>query len=356
MLVGRDTERSAIEGALTTARAGSCAVLVLVGEAGIGKTSLLAYASEHADDFLVLRTTGVRGESDVSFAGLLELVRPVLARIDGLPPPQARALRAALALEAPAEPTDRFAVAAALLSLLAGAAEERGILVLVDDLHWLDRASAEAIAFAARRLADDRAAFLFAIRDGEDVPVDVAALPALWIAGLDRAATEAYAERMHGALAPDVARRVYEVTAGNPLAIREFRDLDGMALAVGAAPVSRLIESVYGQRATALSESVRAAMLLVAADDAIAAPTIELALEALAVPVGALAEAEAAGLARDDRRPHPVPSPTGALGRIPGRQRARAATGARGPGGRSRGDCGSAAAGPAPRGCGQRPR
>jgi DNA-binding CsgD family transcriptional regulator len=268
------------------------------GEAGIGKTALLEHAGTAAGDMTVLRVVGVRGEADVSLAGLLELVRPEMRRIDGLPAPQARALRAALALEdPPAGGLDRFAVAAAVLSLLAAVAEDAGVLVLVDDLQWVDRASAEAILFAARRLASDRAAFLLAVRDGEELPVDLAGIASLEISGLDPAASTALAERVHGGtLSPELAAAVFAISHGNPLAIRELRDLDAAALPTGAVPVSRLIESAYGARAAALVPGARLALLTVAADDAVDAATVLEVLAMLGVGVEGVRDGEAAGL------------------------------------------------------------
>ncbi len=298
MLVGRDTECAAIERVLTTARAGSRAVLVVHGEAGIGKTVLLDHAAVRAGAMSVLRSVGVRGEADVSFAGLLELTRPIVRGLAALPAPQARALRAALALEdPPAGGLDRFAVGAGMLSLLAGVAEDGGVVVLVDDLQWVDRASAEAIVFAARRLAHDRAAFLLGVRDGEDVPVDLVGFDRLEVTGLDREGTAALAAQVHGGvLTPELTEAIFGVTNGNPLAIRELRDLDAMVLPARPAPVSHLIESTYGARAAALRPGARLALLLVAADDRLAMPTLLASLCELGIDEDALAEAQAAGL------------------------------------------------------------
>src|SRR5213592_3208993 len=142
MLLGRDDERLALDRLLAEARQGRSGVLALVGEPGIGKTALLDHAERQAQDMRVLRARGIQSEAAIPFAGLAELLRPALGALDAIPSPQARALAGALALE-PAAEQDRFAVGAATLSLLSAWAEESPVLVLVDDAHRLDAASAE---------------------------------------------------------------------------------------------------------------------------------------------------------------------------------------------------------------------
>src|SRR5690242_10590198 len=151
MLLGRERERRAITSLLEAARNGSSGVLALVGEAGIGKSSLLAWTAEHAAAMNVLRARGVESEAHIPFAGLHELLRPALGALDRLAAPQAAALESALALR-PARPHERFAVGAATLSLLAAHAESAPLAVLLDDAHWLDGSSADALRFALRRL------------------------------------------------------------------------------------------------------------------------------------------------------------------------------------------------------------
>src|SRR3954449_6847085 len=153
MLIGREREVAHIEGLLDAARRGESSALLVTGDAGIGKSALLGEAGERAQalGIRVLRTRGFESESDIAFAGLLELLTPLLGLRDRIPEVQAAALGSALALEPPS-PHDRFAVPAGMLSLLGAAAEEGPVLALVDDVHWLDPASREAIAFVARRL------------------------------------------------------------------------------------------------------------------------------------------------------------------------------------------------------------
>src|SRR4051794_7459527 len=164
-LVGREAERARLQALLDGARAGRSGALLLHGEAGIGKTALLRWAIEAADGFQVLRAHGMESESDIPYAGLAELVSPLLALLDDLPAVQSGALRGALAL-APATPTDRFTVPVALLSLLARAAEERPLLAVIEDAQWLDEASLEALLFAGRRLGAEGVAGLRGPRAG----------------------------------------------------------------------------------------------------------------------------------------------------------------------------------------------
>ena len=198
MLIGRDPELARIEQLLAGARLGTSETLVLAGAPGMGKTALLEHAVERAQGMLVLRARGVESEAEIPFAGLHALLRPAFDRLDGLPQPQAAALRAALGL-APGVGGERFLIGAATLSLLAALAEERPVLVAVDDAQWLDESSFGAILFAARRLFADAVAIVIATRaPGGD-------LPTLALEGLDREASAEVLSRHAGA--PAVARR-----------------------------------------------------------------------------------------------------------------------------------------------------
>ena len=166
VLLGRELECAAIGRLLDEAREGASGGILLRGDAGIGKTALVEYAVDRAAGMLVVRAQGVQSEAEVAFGGLLEVARPLLARIDGIPERQAAALRAALALDDGPSP-DRLTVGAATLSLLAAAAEETPLLVALDDAHWLDVESAEALGFAVRRLQAERVAVVVATRVGE---------------------------------------------------------------------------------------------------------------------------------------------------------------------------------------------
>jgi hypothetical protein len=187
MLSGRSEQLAAIDWLLEGMRSGRAGALVLRGEAGIGKTALLD-AAEKASGARVLRVTGVESEAELPFAALHALLRPALDQVGALPGRQAAALRGAFGL---AEETvaDRFLVGLAVLSLVAELAEDRPVLVLADDAHWLDRASGDALVFAARRLQAERAAVLAAARD-EPPGVGLPGLPELRVGGLDQTAAE----------------------------------------------------------------------------------------------------------------------------------------------------------------------
>src|SRR4051794_15173975 len=183
MLLGRAPECRRIETLVGRTAEGASGVLVLRGEPGIGKSALLEHAAEAARSATVLRVRGVESEVELAFAGLHELLRPVLGELGRLPGPQRAALEAALGL-APAAAAERHLVGAATLGLLAALAEDRRVLVLADDVQWLDRPSASALIFAARRLLADAVAVLFAVRAGEASPVEGAAFEELAVAGL----------------------------------------------------------------------------------------------------------------------------------------------------------------------------
>jgi predicted ATPase len=175
VLQGRRTERDVLDRQLERVRAGRSAVLVLRGEAGVGKTSLLEYVAERALECHITRIAGVESEMELAFAGLHQLCAPMLDGLETLPGPQRDALRVAFGMQDGAAP-DRFLVALAILSLLGEAAEVQPLLCLVDDVQWLDRASAQTLAFVARRLLAERIAIVFAVREPNDFS-DLAGLP-----------------------------------------------------------------------------------------------------------------------------------------------------------------------------------
>jgi predicted ATPase len=181
MLRGRGDERAVLNGLLNSARAGRSAVLVLRGEAGIGKTALLEHASESASDFTLLRAVGVESEMELPFAALHQLCAPIDDFVERLPAPQREALEITFGVSAGAAP-DRFLVALATLTLVSEAAQERPLLCVIDDAQWLDSASAHALGFVARRLLADPVVVLFAARETTDA---FAGLPERLIEGLD---------------------------------------------------------------------------------------------------------------------------------------------------------------------------
>ncbi|MDX6468327.1 MAG: hypothetical protein QOF75_130, partial [Gaiellaceae bacterium] len=264
MLLGRDRERRELDAALAGARLNRSAVLVLVGEAGIGKTTLLQDAGEraHAAGMRVLRASGIESEARVPFAGLLELLRPALPVVERIPEPQRAALESALALR-PGTAQERFAVGAATLSLLAAYAEEAPIVALVDDAHWLDGSSTDALLFAMRRLVADPIAVVIAVREEEPSFVDNAHLPTLHVGGLDRAAAAA----LVGEVAVD---RLYAATEGNPLALLELAPeaarLAELPIDMPAPIVGRVVGG-FVRRAASLPERTRRALVIAAASD-----------------------------------------------------------------------------------------
>jgi predicted ATPase len=166
-LLGRQRERAALDRVLGAAREGDGRVLVVHGEPGVGKTALLTYVVEAASAFRVLRTVGVEGEMELPFAALQQLCSPILDLLEQLPDPQRDALGIAFGLRSGSAPNP-FLVGLAVLGLLSEAAEERPLLCVVDDAQWLDRASARAIAFVARRLLAEKIALLFGARERGD--------------------------------------------------------------------------------------------------------------------------------------------------------------------------------------------
>src|SRR3954449_7123574 len=180
MLRGRRDECAALDGLLDHARVGRSGVLVVRGDAGVGKTALLEHAIASASDVRLLRTVGVESEMELPFAALHHSCAPILDFVDRLPPPQRDALEITFGVSAGAAP-DRFLVALATLSLLSEAAQERPLLCVIDDAQWLDHASAQALAFVARRLLAEPVVLLLAAREPADA---LAGLPELLIDGL----------------------------------------------------------------------------------------------------------------------------------------------------------------------------
>jgi DNA-binding CsgD family transcriptional regulator/tetratricopeptide (TPR) repeat protein len=299
-LVGRGEELGRVRALLEAARGGLTGALVVQGEAGIGKTTLLAAAEELADGLTCLWARGVESEAALGHAALLELLTPVQDRLADLPAAQAEALAAALGWGPAGAPGDRYLVAAATLSLLAAAAERAPVLVLVDDLHWVDRESAAALLFSARRLHRDAVAFLFAVRTGSASAVPLGGLSVLPLAGL--APAEA-AGLLPARLADPVAARLVEGTRGNPLALSEVARRLTPAQLVGAAPlpdplpVGARLELVYQPVLAGLSAPAWRAVLLCAAGPEGAAAGLVSALDQDGLDAGAaLDEAEERGI------------------------------------------------------------
>ena len=272
VLLGRGPLCAAIDATLGAARDGVASGLLLLGEAGIGKSALLAYAEQQAADMLVLRAEGIETETHLTWAGLHSLLRPRLEEVAALPNPQQEALRSALGLE---ESPNRgpFLVSAAVMSLLGLMAERRPILVLVDDIQWMDRESVDALAFALRRFDADHVAVIFACRDTEPDAPDVTTLPEQFVRLVippldDTSAAELLNTRLPLSLDHRVRRRIAEAARGNPLALTELSaenaisDLEG-----GLLPLATRLEQGFLRRVRRLPEGGQVVLLLAAADD-----------------------------------------------------------------------------------------
>src|SRR3954468_4220309 len=299
MLLGRAPECRRIETSVAGTAAGASGVLVLRGEPGIGKTALLEHAAQTAGAATVLRVRGVESEIEVAFAGLHELLRPVLGELGRLPAPQRAALASALGL-APAAAAERHLVGAATLGLLAGLAEERPVVVLADDVQWLDRPSASALIFAARRLLADAVAVLFGVRAGEASPVEGAGFEELEVAGLAAEPARALlAEHAGRPVAADTADWLHGATGGNPLALVELA-ADAPRLRPGPVgdhvPIGERIERALGRRLARLDAEAAASLSAAGAAVGEALEPVLAAARALGGSVAGLEAAEADGL------------------------------------------------------------
>jgi tetratricopeptide (TPR) repeat protein len=302
MLVGREAERAEIEALLEDARRGRSRVLVLTGEAGIGKSALLEFARERAAGMRVLSISGVESESTLPFGTLHALLRPILGSIDDLPERQRTALAAALALSDDDEP-DRLAACAGALTLLAEAATAQPLLVLIDDAHWVDAESADAVTFVARRVAGEELALVAAVRTGEASAFDYASLSSLEVPPLSEADSLDLLHARHGELLrPEAARAVVAVGAGNPLALVELPQSLSPDQLAGAAPLEEplplaaRIESAFLRRTARLTAEARDALLVAAAGPD--APVSAIRGAAAAIGAGDPEHAEAEGLVR----------------------------------------------------------
>lgn len=318
VLQGRDAERARLAALMERARSGQAAVLVVLGEPGVGKSALLQdlvvtrQAAADVPGLRVLRTDGVESESPLPFAALYRLLRPVL-RFERLPVPQARALRVAFGQEegSSAEP---FLVGVATLSALTEAAEDGLVVCVVDDAQWLDTASADALLFAARQLQADPVAMVFAARDAQASPqaspgagvgsFSPDGLPVMRLGGLDDdAARRLLAEHAGEEALPDeVSDRLVRETGGNPLALLELPAGLTAGQLRGTAPLPRQllltagVERAFLDRCRRLPEQVQTLLLVAAADDTGRVATVQRAAGHCGVQAGAWAEAERSGL------------------------------------------------------------
>lgn len=296
MLFGRESELHEVDQALASARLGLSSRLLIRGEPGIGKTALLEHALSQATGMKLLSARGVEFEADVPFAGLHELLLPALGLIDRLPPIHAAALRSSLGLGDRIE-ADRLIVGAGVLEIISIYAEQGPLLITVDDAQWLDRASSEAIAFAARRLVADPIAVLVAVREGEESPFLSAGLPELTLRGLDQgAAAELLRRSGSNPISAEILQRLLRATGGNPLALRELAAVGPLEATSphDNLPITTTVERAYLRRADGLSEGAKRVLILMAASGISQLGPVQRAAIVLEIDSQDVEEAEAA--------------------------------------------------------------
>ncbi|MGV9801008.1 helix-turn-helix transcriptional regulator [Mycobacterium sp. NPDC003449] len=307
-LRGRDDECATLRALLSGVESATSRVLVLRGEAGVGKTALLEFVAEQATGFRIARVAGVESDMELAFAGLQQLCTPLMDHVDELPEPQRDALAVAFGLGV-GPPPDRFLVGLAVLSLMAAAAEDQPLLCVIDDAQWLDQVSVQTLGFVARRLLAEPIGLVFAARDpGADA---LAGLPELAIGGLrDAHARELLGSVVVGRIDNRVRDRIVAETRGIPLALLEVpKSLSATELAGGFGTVTGLatgevtahrstehLETGFIRRIESLPDQTRQLLLVAAAEPVGDAALFVRAAAQLGIRVTALAPAEAAGL------------------------------------------------------------
>ncbi len=298
-LLGREREQAAIDRLVESARDGHGGALVVHGEPGVGKTALLDDLVEKAATLRIVRTAGVEGEMELPFAAVQQLCAPITAFTERLPRPQRDALDIAFGLR-PGPAPNPFLVALAVLGLLSETARERALLCVIDDAHWLDRASAQVLGFAARRLAVERIAIVFAARELADAP---RGLPQIPVSPLGHRDSRALLESVLAAPLDDqVIERLIVETGGNPLALVELpHDLASTTVAGGfgvpsAAPIHAGIEQSFERRVAALPRDTRLLALVAASDPTGDAALVWRAAQHLGIQEAAAHAAESSGL------------------------------------------------------------
>ena len=302
-LLGREDERAALDALLDEARQGRSGVLVVRGDAGIGKTALLDYAVTAASDFLVVRFTGLEPERELGFAALHRLLMPVLHQIERLPAPQRDAMNSALGL-AVGPPANNFLVGLGVINLAANAARARErLLCVIDDAQWVDRESIQALAFWGRRLQADGIALVFGERSGWESESPLDGFPVLEVGGLaDETARALLAAGTGCTVDRHVVDRIVTEALGNPLALVEFAKDLRLDHLIGAAgdlqplPLSRRLENRFAGQARSLPADTQMLLLLAAADSTADTAFLLRAASVLGVRPEAAAAAEAEGL------------------------------------------------------------
>ena len=298
-LAGRQAERQVLDRLVAAVRAGESRVLVVHGEPGVGKTALLEYLAGRAEGCRVTRAAGVQTEMELAFATVHQLCAPLLDGLNGLPGPQREALRTAFGMSA-GPPPNRFLVGLAVLNLLSDAAGERPLLCLVDDQQWTDHASAQVLAFVARRLGAESVGLAFAAR----VPGgELSGLPELTLAGLREADARVLLDTaLTVPIAAQVRDQIVAETRGNPLALLELprvltpAELAGGFGLAGAVLLSGSLEDSFRRRVDALPDQTRRLLLLAAADPTGDAALVWRAARRLAIDAEAAGPAAGAGL------------------------------------------------------------
>lgn len=299
-MLGRRRECDLLDRQLQIVRGGQGSVLVLRGEPGIGKTALLEYLVANAAGCRIVRAAGIQSEMELAFAGLHQLCAPILDRIEQLPPPQRDALATAFGLSSGAVP-NHFLVGLAALSLFTEVAEEQPLVCVIDDAQWLDRASAQALGFVARRLLAEPVGMMFTTREASE---DLAGLPELVVGGLrDREARALLDSVVRGPLDEMVRVRIVAETGGNPLALLELPGgLTPAELAGGFGPanaraLSNRIEESFRRRIQRLPADTQRLLLVAAAEPTGAPLLLWRAAEQLEIRPQSAAPAVNAGLA-----------------------------------------------------------
>src|SRR5215469_10874545 len=300
-LLDRDRERDVLDRLVAETRAGQGRVLVLRGEAGIGKTALLGYLSAVTEGCRIARIAGVESEMELAFAGLHALCAPMLGRLGHLPMPQRDALNTAFGVS-DGPPPDRFLVGLAVLSLLADAAEEQPLICIIDDAQWLDRVSVQTLAFVARRLLAEQVGLVFALRESGD-DHELEGLPEIVIEGLATAdARRLLDATIPGSLDARVRDWILGEAGGNPLALLELpRERSTVAVPGGFGlsleiPLTSRIEQGFVRQLEPFRADTRRLLLLAAAEPAGDVTLLWRAAERLGIGPEAAAPAEAAGL------------------------------------------------------------
>lgn len=313
-LLGRRREQQMLAGLLGGAREGHSGVLVIRGEAGIGKTALVTELVDQATDFRVIHTSGAESEMEFTYAGVHQLCAPLVELRSRLPTPQRNALEVALGLSEGDAP-DGFLVRLAVLTLLGEAGADRPTICVIDDTQWVDRASRQTLAFVARRMLADPVVMLFCVRDSGDDD-DLAGLPELALHGLEEADARALlAAMLPGKLNERTQEIIISESRGNPLALLELHRAltpaelaGGYGLAKAKSTASR-IERTFGRRLHDLPTQTRTLLLLAAAESSGESSWLWAAADHLDICADAAAPAEAAGLITIDgsvRFRHPL--------------------------------------------------